>query len=363
MRIVVIDSSYGSMLNIDYAAAKESGVGGVILHAGYGSDKSQINPDFKEAYDRAITAGLHVGAFWMNYFDSIEDAKVEAETFSQAIADCKLQLGIYADYEEDTIDYMDRCGGSKSDMTSRLIAFMKKLIELGHDKVRFYTNTNCLNGAHGADALDVERLKPYGFWHAHYNGDENTDEIEYNGLTVVGHQFANNDNKPSWIQGCPNIDVSIFHLDDIESNTEENCEVKEQATEEENEPVSNAESQADTYTVQGNECLSVIGEKLGIDWETIAEINGLSDPYTIYPGQVLQIHTTEHEQPNEQPAEQLVEDNPQEGATVTVLPGEGFWQVAARALGDGNRYIELAQYNELDLNTTLYSGMELRLPQ
>jgi len=216
MRIVVIDSSSESMLNIDYAAAKESGVHGVILHAGYGSDASQVDEAFRSAYEKAIAAGMYVGAYWMNYFRTVEDAVTEADVFHDAINGCDLQLGVYADYEEDTIDYMDRSSGSKADFTSRIIAFMDRMIELGHAKSRFYSNTNCFNGAHGAEGLDVGRLLPYGFWHAHYNGDEGTQETEFNGLTVVGHQFANNDNKPEWIQGCPNIDVSIFNLEDVE---------------------------------------------------------------------------------------------------------------------------------------------------
>jgi len=243
MRLVIIDTSYESMLNIDYMAAKASGVHGVILHAGYGKDAGQTDPAFKEAYDRAIAAGLYVGAYWMNYFKTTEDAVTEAEVFNQAIIGCDLQLGVYADYEEDTIAYMDRSGGSKADFTSRIITFMDRMIELGNPKSRFYSNTNCFNGADGADALDANRLLPYGFWHAHYNGDEGTQETEFNGLVVVGHQFANNDDKPAWIQGCPNIDVSIFNLDDINvpeqvsSNPVE--EVQPPATEEPNLPTLN----------------------------------------------------------------------------------------------------------------------------
>lgn len=42
-----------------------------------------------------------------------------------------------------------------------------------------------------------------------------------------------------------------------------------------------------TYTVKSGDTLSEIGEKLGVNWKTIAEKNGISSPYTIYPGQVL----------------------------------------------------------------------------
>ena len=43
----------------------------------------------------------------------------------------------------------------------------------------------------------------------------------------------------------------------------------------------------DTYEVESGDCLSTIGDKLGVDWYSIAEANGIGEPYTIYPGQSL----------------------------------------------------------------------------
>jgi len=43
-----------------------------------------------------------------------------------------------------------------------------------------------------------------------------------------------------------------------------------------------------TYTVQPGDSLSLIGQKLGVPWQTIAEANGIQPPdYVITPGQVL----------------------------------------------------------------------------
>lgn len=64
--------------------------------------------------------------------------------------------------------------------------------------------------------------------------------------------------------------------------------------------------------------------------------------------------------------EESAEDSPVEDTTderiAVVESGEGFWQVAERALGDGTRYLELAEFNGMDINTPLYTGMELKLP-
>jgi len=47
-----------------------------------------------------------------------------------------------------------------------------------------------------------------------------------------------------------------------------------------------------TYTVKRGDTLSGIGFRLGMSWQVLASINGLSAPYTIYPGQVLNIGVT-----------------------------------------------------------------------
>ena len=62
-----------------------------------------------------------------------------------------------------------------------------------------------------------------------------------------------------------------------------------------------------------------------------------------------------------QPAES--EPVRQEERTATVEPGGSFWQIANDYLGDGNRAAELAAYNGMTLESGLYAGMILRLPQ
>ena len=56
------------------------------------------------------------------------------------------------------------------------------------------------------------------------------------------------------------------------------------------------------------------------------------------------------------------EDETEDVTYTTVEAGEGFWQVAGRALGDPYRYVELAEYNGMSIDTPLYAGMELKLP-
>ncbi len=44
---------------------------------------------------------------------------------------------------------------------------------------------------------------------------------------------------------------------------------------------------ARTYTVKSGDTLSGIGEKLGVNWQTLANKNGIKSPFTIYAGQKI----------------------------------------------------------------------------
>jgi LysM repeat protein/uncharacterized protein YvpB len=45
----------------------------------------------------------------------------------------------------------------------------------------------------------------------------------------------------------------------------------------------------ETYTVQPGDYLALIASQVGLDWQTLAELNDLQPPYTLYPGQVLKL--------------------------------------------------------------------------
>lgn len=53
--------------------------------------------------------------------------------------------------------------------------------------------------------------------------------------------------------------------------------------------INGSSSGGSQYTVVSGDTLSGIGAKLGVAWKSIANANGISSPYTIYPGQKLTI--------------------------------------------------------------------------
>lgn len=52
---------------------------------------------------------------------------------------------------------------------------------------------------------------------------------------------------------------------------------------------SSGASGSGTYTVRSGDCLSTIGSRLGVSWRSIAAANGIGSPYWIYPGQKITI--------------------------------------------------------------------------
>lgn len=127
------------------------------------------------------------------------------------------------------------------------------------------------------------------------------------------------------------------------------------------------------HTVQPGENLESIANAYGIDVATLVANNGITNPNTLYLGQVLVI-TPQTESVSPQPEElvtdpePLVEAEPAApvvntdsgtGATVTVQSGDTLFRIATRY---GLTVSELQQANGLTDPTLIYAGQELVIP-
>lgn len=100
---------------------------------------------------------------------------------------------------------------------------------------------------------------------------------------------------------------------------------------------------ATTYTVKSGDCLSSIGTRLGVSWRDIANRNGIHSPYTIYPGQVLTIASA----------------SPTAGSQYyTVRSGDTLSGIASRY---GTSYQTLARLNGITNPNLIYVGQSIRL--
>jgi len=102
---------------------------------------------------------------------------------------------------------------------------------------------------------------------------------------------------------------------------------------------------SDTYVVQKGDSLWSIAQNLlgnGKRYLELADLNGIAAPYTIHIGQVLSVD-----------GDRLY----------TVKAGDSPWRIAQELLGDGRRYAEIVQLNDLKEPYTIYSGQILKIPR
>lgn len=121
-----------------------------------------------------------------------------------------------------------------------------------------------------------------------------------------------------------------------------------------------------TYTVLSGDHLMQIARKLQLNWVAIAELNNLTSPYTLSPGQVLKLPGPEAGSPppplledsstSETPSSDTDEDI---GKTYTVQTGEYIVSIARKL---GINWLTLAAVNNLTYPYIVQPGRVLTLP-
>lgn len=101
-----------------------------------------------------------------------------------------------------------------------------------------------------------------------------------------------------------------------------------------------------TYKVIKNDTLSGIGQKTGVKWQTIASLNGIKAPYTIFPGQVLKLTGSA---PAPTPA----------AKTYTVQKNDSLSVIGERT---GTSWQAIASLNGIKAPYVIYAGQKLNLP-
>ena len=99
-----------------------------------------------------------------------------------------------------------------------------------------------------------------------------------------------------------------------------------------------------TYTVRSGDCLSTIAQRFGVSWGSIATANGIYSPYTIYPGQVLNIPGSS--------------GNVVQSKTYTVRSGDCLSTIAQRF---GVSWGSIARANGIYSPYIIYPGQVLRI--
>lgn len=105
------------------------------------------------------------------------------------------------------------------------------------------------------------------------------------------------------------------------------------------------------YEVQRGDTLAKIASKYGTTYQHLQKINNISNPNFIRTGQKIII-----------PTKKEIEAETSPYTTYEVKPGDNLWLIAKRELGDGNRYREIMNLNDLK-TTVIKPGMTLKIPK
>lgn len=93
------------------------------------------------------------------------------------------------------------------------------------------------------------------------------------------------------------------------------------------------------YTVQSGDTLWGIGQKYGVDYQTIASYNGIENPSLIYRGQVIKV--------------------PLEKTVYTVQSDDTLWGIGQKY---GVNYEKIAYYNGIENPYLIYPGQQIIIP-
>lgn len=147
-------------------------VSGVVLRAGYtgwGSLKQYDDKAFDRLYTEFHKRGIPVGAYWYSVAMSPEDGVREATRFLQLIRDKTMELPLYWDTENEE----RQRALSRKQLTDAGVAFLETLENAGY-YTGIYASTSWFN-----EKLDMERLKKYDVWVAHYDVSQPTYKGDY----------------------------------------------------------------------------------------------------------------------------------------------------------------------------------------
>lgn len=154
---------------IDWQKVKTAGINGAIIRAGYG--RGNVDKKFESNIKGAIEAGLkYIGVYWFSYAYTSEMAKLEAQYCHAKVAPYKnkLNLGIYYDWEYDSMNHAKKQGAvvGQYKITEMNVIFCETITELGY-KAGYYLNQDYQN-----NYININALAKYRKWYAKYTSEK-----------------------------------------------------------------------------------------------------------------------------------------------------------------------------------------------
>ncbi|CUP43119.1 N-acetylmuramoyl-L-alanine amidase sle1 precursor [[Eubacterium] contortum] len=250
---------------INWEAVK-SQINGAIIRCGYGDDvASQDDAQWIRNATECERLGIPYGAYLYSYCTNEAHLQSEIAHIKRLLSGRKLSLPFYIDIEDPGLSFST----FKADYFIR----MGQAIEDAGYWFGVYANLNWFNNCIGG------KLNRFTKWCAAYGTNNGQPQTRPN----IGEDIWQYSSAGS-IQGIAgNVDVNLCYRDfvkEIKGVSTKPCTPK---------PTPAPAPAAETHTVKSGETLSGIAAKYGTTYQHLAQINGINNPDLIYAGQVLKI--------------------------------------------------------------------------
>ena len=411
-----IDISRWQGTTFDFEQAKKEGIEFAIFRCGGADDKNigmYYDSTYRRNYAECARVGIARGVYYLLDAESTDEAAEQARHCLSLIEEMKLQLPVFADVEGEALD--------AENLTDIINEFCKIIKEAGYSAGVYASASPMIN------LMDIRAIKEAGndVWCASYTAEKpeigvDIDVWQYGGgsdnfirdVNVAGQavdqNFAYKDYDFNIAPEQTDVDTSDNETPD--KNKYKGVKVRFTGETDIYGTYITAWHNEGGYDVEGydgetmrlvydgvvfavvresdvavigsvidNANDNVIKDGMQVRFTGNVDINGT--PLKIYDriytaadisdGTVVLMYgndvyarvylndvtPADSAQPHSEP------ESREEERTATVQPGGSFWQIANDYLGDGNRAAELAEYNNMTLESGLYAGMVLRLPQ
>ena len=245
----------------------------VIVKATEGA--SYTSPSFTKQVNDTLNSGKKLGVY--HYMSYMTPAKQQAEHFVKTVKPYLNKAVLVLDFE----------GTAVYKGVSFALEFLQNVENMTGIKPLIYMSQSVAASHNWTSVINND----YGLWVARYPlGNTTTgfrNDLSYGNLgywdSAAMFQYTSH-GRLSGYSGY--LDLDIFYGD--ESQWDEYAKGSEAV----NIPDTGGSSggvQTQTYTVRSGDCLSIIAQRFGVSWGSIASANGIYSPYIIYPGQVLNI--------------------------------------------------------------------------
>ena len=319
--------------NIDWNQVKNSGISFAMLRGGYG--QNNIDPYFHQNAAACQKLKIPFGIYWFSYAYNTQMAAQEAEYCTALAKQYPITWPLAYDLEYDTVRYAAQNGVTinKNLATDMVIAFCTKIKSSGYIPM-YYSNLDYYR-----TMFDTGRL-PYDLWFAQY-----ASEPSITGMAMW--QYTSTGSVPGISGDC---DKNYSYKDYGKPSPSPGPSVPDNGITDPNKIypgqvlrlTGNTSPGQTTYTVQSGDTLSQIAARFGTTYQTLAQLNRISDPDKIYPGQQLKLPS-----------------GSQSGSQYyTIRPGDTLSGIAARY---GTTVSRLQSLNNISDPDKIYAGTRIRI--